>query len=50
MDPRKKEEGRFMPKKKRDYQKPTLVKVDLIPNEAVVLGCWNCNNSNGGSC
>ena len=36
--------------KKRAYQKPILVKVELIPDEAVVLGCWNCGNSSGGSC
>ena len=35
---------------KRRYSKPVLTKVLLIPEEGVVLGCWNCGSSSGGSC
>jgi len=35
---------------RKPYEKPEILSVELVPDEAVVLGCWNCGNSSGGSC
>lgn len=32
------------------YEKPVFEHIELIPDEVVALGCWNCGGSSGGSC